>query len=214
MVVDAFRTGYATFRRKLAKISGGICHAAVGVVLIGLIGSSMYVTEVNQYMEYDVETDTCASPLIIQDFELTYTGNSVETTDESPDIIYTTHFDVTRNGEYVGSVSPGIEVVKATLQQKLVASVISFPTEDLFVVYNGANADGNISMDVRVNPLISFVWAGFALLMVGAVLSLFASRRDVPAEASRQSIGDSVCAADRDDDDDEGGHDEEGVEGN
>ncbi|MFR7404377.1 MAG: ATP-binding cassette domain-containing protein [Coriobacteriaceae bacterium] len=33
-------------------------------------------------------------------------------------------------------------------------------------------------MDVRVNPLISFVWVGFALLMVGCLIPLFAKRAE------------------------------------
>ena len=177
MVVQSFRhEGAFGLRQRLAKISGGISHAAIGIILVGLIGSSMYVTEVSEYLAYDPDTDTCVEPLRIQDFELTYTGNSIETTETDPDVIYRMYFDVTRNGTYVGSVAPGMEVVKATLQQKLEASVLGFPTEDLFVVYNGVDTDGSISMDVRVNPLIDLVWIGFVLLMIGAVLSLFASR--------------------------------------
>jgi cytochrome c-type biogenesis protein CcmF len=48
----------------------------------------------------------------------------------------------------------------------------------LFVVYRGVNDEGDFSMDVRVNPLISFVWVGFALLMVGCLIPLFAKRAE------------------------------------
>ena len=73
-------------------------------------------------------------------------------------------------------MSPTVQLVQSTQQQKLVASVISFPTEDLFVVYRGVNADGDFSMDVRVNPLISPVWIGFGLLMVGIAIATLGRR--------------------------------------
>ena len=46
------------------------------------------------------------------------------------------------------------------------------------MVYRGVNDEGDFSMDVRVNPLISFVWVGFALLMVGCLIPLFAKRAE------------------------------------
>ena len=71
---------------------------------------------------------------------------------------YALTFDVTKDGQFVGTVNPAVQLVSATQQQKLEASVIGFPLEDLFVVYRGVNDEGDFSMDVRVNPLISFVW--------------------------------------------------------
>lgn len=164
------------FRRRLPAVAGGVCHLAMGVILVGLIGSSMYVTEVTGYLPYDEATDSCPEPFRIQDFELAYVGNTVEESDNGADVTYTVTFDVVKDGIPVGTVSPAIQVMSATQQQKLVASVIAFPLEDLFVVYRGMSDQGAFSMDVRVNPLINLVWGGFALLMAGAVLSLFAKR--------------------------------------
>ena len=39
----------ATLRRRLSLFGGSVAHAAMGVILVGLIGSSMYVTEVTDY---------------------------------------------------------------------------------------------------------------------------------------------------------------------
>lgn len=94
---------------------------------------------------------------------------------------YALTFDVTKDGQFVGTVNPAVQLVSATQQQKLEASVIGFPLEDLFVVYRGVNDEGDFSMDVRVNPLISFVWVGFALLMVGCLIPLFAKRARAPS---------------------------------
>ncbi|MDO5801023.1 MAG: cytochrome c biogenesis protein CcsA [Coriobacteriia bacterium] len=162
--------------RNASRLGGFLSHFAMAVILVGLIGSSMYVTEVNDYVPYDEATDTAGEAMTVQDFTLTYASNSVEMADNKDDIVYTVVFDVYKGDAYLGQVSPAVQVVLSTQQQKLVASVLSLPTEDLFVVYRGVNDDGAFSMDVRVNPLVSEVWIGFGLLMVGVVVATFGGR--------------------------------------
>lgn len=162
--------------RNASRLGGFLSHFAMAVILVGLIGSSMYVTEVNDYVPYDEATDTADEAMTVQDFTLTYASNSVEMADNKDDIVYTVVFDVYKGDSYLGQVSPAVQVVSSTQQQKLVASVLSLPTEDLFVVYRGVNDDGAFSMDVRVNPLVSEVWIGFGLLMAGVAVATFGGR--------------------------------------
>ena len=164
-------------RNNAARFGGFLSHAAMAVILVGLIGSSMYVTEITGYLPYDEESDSVSETFDIQDFQLTYTGNSIDELGNG-NVRYALTFDVTKDGQFVGTVNPAVQLVSATQQQKLEASVIGFPLEDLFVVYRGVNDEGDFSMDVRVNPLISFVWVGFALLMVGCLIPLFAKRAE------------------------------------
>ena len=189
--------GFAGLFRGHASTYGGfIAHVAMAVILVGLIGSSMYVTEKVEYLPYDEETDTVSEDFTIQDFTLKYTGNSIELQDNDDDIVYQLDFDVYRGGEYVGQVHPSVQVVQSTQQQKLNAGVIGFPLEDLFVVYKGVNNDGDFAMDVRVNPLITPVWIGFGLLMVGITLALVGRRSPKKATVTNQS-GDVADDADQ-----------------
>lgn len=173
MVIRVIHRGSSPVRARLTAIGGGLCHMAMGVILVGLIGSSMYVTELQTYVSYDSETDT-AETVAIQDFELVYQGNTI--IEDGSDFLYTVTFDVLKDGQPVGSVSPSVQLTTSTQQQKLNAAVLSFPLEDLFVVYRGVNSAEDFSMDIRVNPLITIVWIGFALLMIGCVIALFARR--------------------------------------
>ncbi len=178
-------------RNNAARFGGFLSHAAMAVILVGLIGSSMYVTEKVAYIGYDESTDTAAENFTIKDYELAYTSNSVTEVNGGNDILYTVNYDVYKDGNYIGSVSPAVQLAQKTQQQKLVASVISLPGEDLFVVYRGVNNDGAFSMDVRVNPLISLVWVGFGLLMVGVCVATLGRRR-----ASRKLTDSQRTAAD------------------
>ena len=173
---NVLAAGWGMLVNRASTFGGFVAHLGMSVILVGLIGSSMYVTEKTGYVKYDAESDTASEPFVIQDFELRYTGNNIDPQANNDDIMYTVNFDVYKNGEFVGAVSPTVQFVQSTQQQKLVASVISFPTEDLFVVYRGVNEDGDFSMDVRVNPLISEVWIGFGLLMAGILVATLGRR--------------------------------------
>ena len=85
--------------------------------------------------------------------------------------------------EWLGTLAPSVEVSASTQQQTLHASVLSFPTEDLFVAFQGLNADGSLSLSVKINPLISVLWAGGVITVVGILLA-FAPRRATPLLAA------------------------------
>ncbi len=175
------------FRGRASTYGGVVAHMAMAIILVGLIGSSMYVTEKVDYVGYDEETSTATENFTIKDYTLVYTGNSVDQQANGDDIVYMVSFDVYRGDQYVGHVDPAVQLVQSTQQQKLVASVISFPTEDLFVVYKGVDDEGAFALDVRVNPLISFVWVGFVLLMVGAFLALAGRRSPRKISAKKRA---------------------------
>ena len=168
------------------RFGGYITHLAMSIILVGLIGSSMYVTEQTGYVDYDQDSDT-GGTFVIQNYELRFTNSEVNQSSNGKQIDYQTEFDVydTDSGNYIGHVTPSVTMQSATQQTKLNASVISFPTQDLFVVYRGVNDAGQLSMDVRVNPLVSFVWVGFALLVIGTAVATFGRRKPQPKKAEQ-----------------------------
>lgn len=169
---------FGMFAANSSRFGGMLAHMGLGVAIIGLIGSSMFVTEVVEYVNYDEEADT-ADSLYIDDYELRFTGSSIVEDDSTFQIDYGAEFDVydVNTGDYIGHVTPTITLYELTQQTKINASVISFPTEDLFVVYKGVSDSGQLSMDVRVNPLIWCVWLGFILIVAGTLIAAFFGHR-------------------------------------
>ena len=169
---------FASVAADAPRFGGYITHLAMSVILVGLIGSSMYVTEKVGYVDFDQDANT-GGTFTIENYELRYANNEVNQTSNGKQIDYCTQFEVydTNSGSYIDTVSPSVTLQSATQQTKLNASVISFPMEDLFVVYRGVNDAGQLSMDVRVNPLISWVWVGFAMLVIGTGLGAFGRRK-------------------------------------
>lgn len=179
----ALKPGFVGLRKRLSSLGGGISHLALAVLLVGLVGSSMYVTDQTTYLTYDEDTGTAAEEISIREYTLVYDDADVSMSDNYDDVIYAVNFDVYKDGELLDKVSPSITMTSSTLQTTTNAAVVSLPWEDLFVVFQGMTEDDAMSMEVRVNPLVSFVWAGIVLLAVGMALALFAAR---PSRGSRK----------------------------
>ena len=169
-------------RSKASKFGGFLSHLSISIILVGLIGSSMYVTEVTDYLPYDSETDTADGVFVIQDYHLIFTNSDFEVFGDMDSVFIYRNFDVYKNDRYVGTISPGVHNVYHSeyvqqQERKALAAVMSTPLMDLFVVYNGFTMFGDMSFTVKINPLISFVWVGFGLLMVGTTIATVGSRK-------------------------------------
>ncbi|MBE6472507.1 MAG: cytochrome C assembly protein [Coriobacteriaceae bacterium] len=184
-------------RKRGAAIGGAFAHVAMAVILIGLIGSNMYVFEQSGYMKVEKASAgeesaeaadesaaiVSAAPFSAQEYRLEYASDRViDNSMTSNNVVYEVTFDVYRNDQHIGQVTPSVQLDTITQQQKLNAAVMSFPEEDLFVVYRGVNNEGSFSLDVRVNPFIQLVWIGFGMLMIGTFVALVGPRRERSAQ--------------------------------
>jgi cytochrome c-type biogenesis protein CcmF len=177
-----------------SRFGGFLAHLSMAIILVGLIGSSMYVSTTSDYIPFDEESDTASKEFVIQDYRLVYATNEIAPQDNGTDVIYTVTFDAYHGDEYRGQVSPGIQFVETTQQRKPLAAVLGSPIEDLFVVYNGISTDGDLSISAFINPCISFVWVGFALLMVGTTVAALGRRgpkKKAKVEAVAKTNGDA-----------------------
>lgn len=155
-------------RHSPAQFGGYIAHLGMAFMLVGLIGSNMYVAETAVNLE-----NTEGASVSCRGYNLTLASSNVEENDKGS--LMTVVFDVTDDsGRSLGQVSPSQQYLSTTGESMLHASVMSSPLEDFFVVFQGLNMDGSLSLDVRVNPLISFVWAGFIVLSAGMLVSSLA----------------------------------------
>lgn len=170
------------FAGNAARFGGYAAHLGMAVILVGLIGSSMYVTERTGYLPYAEGSEggsaPVAEPFVVDDYELRLASSDIGESEDGSTITYRIGFDVydVATGAYRGYVEPSVELDVASQQTKLNAAVLGSPTEDLFVVYRGVNDEGALSLDVRVNPLIGFVWAGFGVLALGTAVAALGRR--------------------------------------
>ncbi len=151
--------------------SGGyLTHLGIGIILIGLVGSAMFVDEV-----LTTVPDQVGSTFEVQNYVFTYQG-IVENELPNGDVTSRLTFDVTKNGRPIGTVTPGQISFYRQQQTKLEASVIVEPLQDVFVVFQNFQ-DAAISMQVKINPLISWVWVGFVFTIVGTSLAAWPKKQ-------------------------------------
>src|SRR5437868_15535959 len=65
-------------------------------------------------------------------------------------------------------------------------AITTTPLADVYVVLAGTNDDGSASFRVFANPLVSWVWAGGAVIILGVVLGNVGERSATPELASRR----------------------------
>ena len=147
--------------------SGGyLTHIGMGIILIGLVGSAMFVLD----QTYTVPVKQ-GSTFQVDQYTFTYQGDKRETLangNNKTNIILA----VSRNGRPVGTITPGQTEFVAQQQTRLDAKVLSEPLRDIFVVFQGVQNEEAV-INVKINPLIWFSWGGFILMMLGTVLAMW-----------------------------------------
>ncbi|MBK5211485.1 MAG: cytochrome c biogenesis protein CcsA [Coriobacteriia bacterium] len=164
----------AVFFKARSQSGGYLAHIAIGIIVIGLIGSSMYVRDVNSTIQAKV-----GETVQVSNYAFTYTG-SKEVTKSNGDVDKKVYLTVKKDGKQIGVVTPSLTMFAAQGQSRLNAVVLTGPLRDIFVVFQG-DVNGTLSLDVKINPLIWFVWIGFILLLIGAGLAAWPKRKAITA---------------------------------
>ncbi len=161
--------------------SGGyLAHIGIGIILIGLVGSAMYVYDSN----YTIAAQEGAN-FTIDDYTFTFQGSDSQTL-ANGNQVDKLKLAVTRGGRPVGEITPGQTTFSNTQQTRTDASVLSEPLRDLFVSMQQADSNG-IVVNVKINPLIWFSWGGFILLMLGTTLAAWPKKGGPVAVVSAPS---------------------------
>ncbi len=181
---DGFGKALGWIVRKARTQSGGmIVHIAVAIIVIGLVGAVMYVRE--------VKTTIPATPgatMKIADYTLTLKSTSQKTAPNG-DITDVAHFNLKKGSKDLGTVSPSY-ITRATTQQTNPHAVVkSDALKDLFIALDPHNHDetgavpadeqNTLQLDVRINPLIRFIWIGVGLMMLGTMLADWPKKKPV-----------------------------------
>jgi cytochrome c-type biogenesis protein CcmF len=178
---EGFGVALWSILTKARTQSGGyLAHIGMGIILVGLVGSSMYVLDTSVFIDDQVGTS-----FTVSDYEFIYQGTS-ENVLANGDNISAASFQVERDGEDVGMVSPGLTRFALQGQTNLHAAVLAEPLRDIFMVWEGSTG-GQLSVNVKVNPLIGFVWTGFALLLAGTTLAAWPKAQRVARSRNTES---------------------------
>jgi cytochrome c-type biogenesis protein CcmF len=178
---EGFGSALWNILSKARSQSGGyLAHIGIGIILIGLVGSAMYVYDNTYTIPQQV-----GSTFTVDKYTFTFAGSDSNTL-ANGNQVDTIALDVTRDGRKVGTINPGQTTFAATQQTRTDAKVLSEPLRDIFVTMQGADTNG-VTVNVKVNPLIWFSWGGFILLLIGTSIAAWPKKgrelAQVPAPA-------------------------------
>ncbi|HWE86667.1 MAG TPA: cytochrome c-type biogenesis CcmF C-terminal domain-containing protein [Terracidiphilus sp.] len=153
-------------RRNTRRYGGYIIHIGVVLVVIGLCGVAF-----NRSNEKEMALN---DKLAIGPYTLQEIGAS-----DDSNANYDSQFailDVYQGNKKVFQITPERRVYHASNQPQTMVSIHSTPEWDLYVVFEGTNPDtGQPIIKAFLNPLVSWLWIGVVLMVMGTFVALVPS---------------------------------------
>ena len=165
----------ALFRRNQRRYGGYIVHLGVTVIGIGVIGSTVFQTEVQH-------TLARGERVLVQDYELRYDHfTRAQAVDgRMMNIAAVTIF---RRGQEIARIQPRIDDYPD--MPMTIAGAHSTLENDFYVLLI-AGGSQQATFRIYINPLVNLVWWGGILLVLGTVIAVYPKVSSAPSRRKRE----------------------------
>ncbi len=140
-----------------------VAHGGIAVVIFGIAASSAWEEEKILIMDKGASTEIAGYTFTLRDVEdvkgPNYTGLGAT-------------FSVTRDGAHVVTLYPEVRRYPTPFMETTEAAIHPLVSGDLYAVIGKAQSRGGWSVRLYHKPLISWLWAGALMMVVGGFLSL------------------------------------------
>jgi cytochrome c-type biogenesis protein CcmF len=161
---------YLLTRRNTRRYGGYLVHIGVVIVVIGLAGAAF---NKNTEKELALHDSMSVGPYTLECVGFTQDSNANYDSDYAL-------LDVYRNGKKQFQLAPEKRVYHASQQPQTMVAIHSVPSWDLYVVFEGTNPDtGQPIIKAFLNPLVSWIWGGVVLIVLGTLVALVPSLKPV-----------------------------------
>ena len=162
---SVFASFYNLISKSRRRYGGYIVHVGIAVMFIGFAGRA-----------WGVDKEISLRPneeVTVAEYRLVYVGPRMEVDAEKRMIF--ADLDVFRHGQPVGRISPAKFIYKASPEAPSTEVARHFTVKnDLYVIIGMANPQSKAaSFQIHVNNLISFMWFGAAILVLGAMVAMW-----------------------------------------
>ncbi len=174
---SAFAGLVAANRRRYGGLT---VHFGILVIALGLVGSGLFKEEktlildvgdrfeIGGYLAELGSKETLAGP--------NYTALRL-------------NFNVTRNGNPVARMHSEKRDYPRGEMVTTEAAIRSTFLEDLYLSFEGEYSDGRVSVRAYRNPLVSWIWIGWLIVVVGSAVSMSSARRkSLPPTSSSRAV--------------------------
>jgi cytochrome c-type biogenesis protein CcmF len=166
-------------KRNGRRYGGYIVHVGVLLIALGIIGNEFFQTEGQANL-------AAGESMTVGNYTLTY--QKLEPVQGPNYTEFTAYLDVQRNGKPFGEIVPKKHIYNKNQEQPMTeVGLRPGVTEDVYVVLAGFDGMGETaSFKVFINPLMSWMWAGGLVIILGVLVAAWPRRVAQTAEAARQ----------------------------
>ncbi len=170
-------------RRNNRRYGGYVVHLAILLIGAGAVGSNVYQQEGQASLAPGASLNVAGYTVV---------AHGIQTT--TPPGVRVVEGLLTVNGEDLRPQKQFFDNFQNQPSTKV--GLRSTPVEDVYVVLSGWDGEegaARVSVAVFVNPLVSWIWTGGLLLLIGALISLWPAvqpaTRTAPARAPLGALG-------------------------
>jgi len=170
----------------LARLAGlpksvfgtALAHAGLGLTLLGIVSTVSLQTELITSVKQGQSVELSGYTLRLDRVERVHDANYEE--DQ-------VHFALSQDGRSLGEIVSSKRFYPVRQTPTTEAGIRTLGLSQLYVSLGDLGEDGSIVVRVWWKPLVTLIWGGALVMMLGAAVSLFDRRLRVGAPARRKS---------------------------
>jgi len=165
---DLFTALVGLFARSRRRYAGYLVHVGIVVMFLGFAGGGFKQTAQKEFRPGDEIT--------VGDFTLQY--DALRITEDAQKQMVTAEVRAWKNGDALGSMQPARWFFRGREEEPTTEVAIRRGfAEDLYLVLAGYQAaDQSAILDITINPLINWIWAGVGIIFMGTLIALLPER--------------------------------------
>ncbi len=145
------------------RYGGYIVHFGVVMIFIGVLGSSVFQKEAHAPLKPGESMAIGPYTLTLRGVEEKQIQNAMQTR---------AAVDVAQGGKRLQTMHPAKAFYSKSQQPMTEVALRPTAAEDLYLILGGVNEDGSASIQAYINPLVSFVWLGGIVMVLGTLIAL------------------------------------------
>lgn len=158
---------YRLMTKNRRRYGGYIVHLGIAFIAMGIIGSQNYDLET-------MKTIPIGESIEIKDYKIVYEKLD-QRAEGINDIVYA-DLTVFKNGKRIGSYQPEKVFYGNWDQPSSEVAIYSSIKEDLYIVLSAWEDDGRGTFIVKVNPMMTWMWAGSFMIVIGSLFAVWNGR--------------------------------------
>ena len=154
------------------RYGGLTVHAGIVLIAVGIAGSNTFGIK----QEVSLAKGASAE---VAGYTFTYVGSHRSVTGQKTTL--STDIRIEQNGKFLGTYAPSVSTFPNSNQAIGTPSVRTGVLRDIYLtLVSSPNRTGRVTIGVGINPMVTWIWTGGALLAIGTIAALLPSLRRRP----------------------------------